>query len=396
MKVCFLTPFPVKDIAVFFAGRDRTDLLSFPQHGGYPLLPLIMERMTRNEQTEIITLDKSINYPRTYESRGLTVTICPKRQRFATIRAFNSERKVMTDVISKSTADIFHAHWTYEYAMALIDSRRLGIITIRDNPYKMLRHLGILYTPQFLIALYVLKKGRHFTAISPYVAETASRMSGISNITVIPNPIPHEIFSGQIQTHSKAETKPDHLIISSALSDAKFKNAKTAIEAFAMFKKEQPKSEYHLYGPGLRNECQTHKWAKSKGLDQGLVFHGRTEHALLMQAFANSDTILHPSLEESFGNPLIEAMALGVPVIAGIDSGGCAWVLNYGDSGILTNVKSSTAIKDALITATTDHDKINSLRNAGKAMAADRYSPGSIANQYQKIYANIIEKHHKT
>jgi hypothetical protein len=52
------------------------------------------------------------------------------------------------------------------------------------------------------------------------------------------------------------------------------------------------------------------------GLEDTVIFAGPIRHAELEAYYANSDILLFPSLIESFGNPLVEAMTMNMPIIS--------------------------------------------------------------------------------
>ena len=87
---------------------------------------------------------------------------------------------------------------------------------------------------------------------------------------------------------------------------------------------------------------------------------------------------------------LLEAMALGLPVVGGRDSGGVPWVLDYGRAGYLTDVRSPGKIKQALMECITDADGREQRRQAARARTAELFSPDAVAAQYERKYAEVL------
>jgi glycosyltransferase involved in cell wall biosynthesis len=52
------------------------------------------------------------------------------------------------------------------------------------------------------------------------------------------------------------------------------------------------------------------------GLDDSIIFLGRVTHAEMIQFYQESDLMIFPSLCDSFGFPMLEAMASGLPIVA--------------------------------------------------------------------------------
>jgi glycosyltransferase involved in cell wall biosynthesis len=87
---------------------------------------------------------------------------------------------------------------------------------------------------------------------------------------------------------------------------------------------------------------------------------------------------------------LLEAMALGRPVIAGMNSGGVTWVLDEGRSGYLTDVRKPNKIVQTLLMCLRQtEDRKQRQRNAYDRVLSV-FSPKTIAEQYEKIYEKVI------
>jgi glycosyltransferase involved in cell wall biosynthesis len=116
-------------------------------------------------------------------------------------------------------------------------------------------------------------------------------------------------------------------------------------------------------------------------------------HRELLTALAELDALLHPSLEESFGVVLAEAMALGLPVVAGRDSGAVPWVLGANPegkcaTGVLTDVRSATGMTNALHTL---FDMEYAARSAaGLSRARCYFSPVAVALAYEARYMRTL------
>ena len=76
------------------------------------------------------------------------------------------------------------------------------------------------------------------------------------------------------------------------------------------------------------------------GLNGFVSFINGLAHNDLIARVSESDIFLLPSLEEGISNAVLEAMALGVPVIS-TDCGGMAEVINNGENGFIVPVRES-------------------------------------------------------
>ena len=120
------------------------------------------------------------------------------------------------------------------------------------------------------------------------------------------------------------------------------------------------------------------------------VLCGAADRTRLINLLDSSDTLFHPSLEESFGNVLIEGLARGLHVIGGIYSGAVPYVLENGRLGSLCNIKDIHKIAEQIIDAYN-----NKKNNRLKAIEISEYvkkiySANQIALNMTDFYKNCI------
>jgi len=104
--------------------------------------------------------------------------------------------------------------------------------------------------------------------------------------------------------------------------------------------------------------------------------------ALYNAAFA----FLYPSVRESFGIPMLEAMACGTPVIAGNTS---AMPEIIGEGGLLVNALDSYSIANALLKLENDEEYYNAQVMYGLERAK-QFSWKNTADRYIKIYKQFV------
>ncbi len=100
------------------------------------------------------------------------------------------------------------------------------------------------------------------------------------------------------------------------------------------------------------------------------------------------EIFLYPSLRESFGIPILEAMACGVPVITSNTS---SMPEVSGNAAILINPGNPEEIADAMIKLQKDPVLRNKLINDGFARA-QQFSWENMAKQVQSLYYQVHEK----
>jgi len=99
-----------------------------------------------------------------------------------------------------------------------------------------------------------------------------------------------------------------------------WKGFELGIKAFSQFQRQFPTSEYWLFGDGPERR-RLEKLAKKLNIAEKVTFWGNVSRSELFQKLAECDVLLHPSLHDSGGYIILEAMAAGRPPVC-LDLGG--------------------------------------------------------------------------
>ena len=124
------------------------------------------------------------------------------------------------------------------------------------------------------------------------------------------------------------------------------KNHQLLLRAFAGFAKEYPDYTLEFYGKG-KQETELRELAGQLRIAQKVIFHGFTDR---VKEEINSAAIYVLSSDyEGVSNSLLEAIALGIPVIAtDCPIGGCRMYIENGKNGLLVPVGDAEQLTDAM------------------------------------------------
>ena len=162
--------------------------------------------------------------------------------------------------------------------------------------------------------------------------------------------------------------------------------------AFQKIKRENCNIELNLVGKQFYDTIsQVIKW-KESGLLQNVNLIGEVDHVKLKDEYDKAFLLVHPSLEESFGNILIEAMARGLPVIAGKYSGAVPFVLDHGNVGALCDVRNSDEIFYEILKLLNNKSKIKSMSLKGIKHVKEHYSQEAVYKKLISIYTEKLRK----
>jgi glycosyltransferase involved in cell wall biosynthesis len=292
----------------------------------------------------------------------------------------------LTTAIRRERPDLVHAHWTYEFALGALESGIRTVVTAHDAPLRVLRLNPTPYRAvRTLMAYQVAYRAPCLTAVSSHVAEHFYRYLRYRKpIRVIPNGILPQWF----QSRPEDTSTPGEITFACVLNGwGVLKNAKTLLKAFQLVRRSAPESELLLFGCGHGPGEDAERWACGRGLRANVRFRGAVDRAELLAALRRSAQILvHPSLEESFGMTIAEGMALGIPVIAGEDSGAVAGVLDGGRSGLLTDVRSPVALAKAMLHLARSRELRTAFARVGAESAVRKFQMDRVLDAYVEVY----------
>lgn len=123
---------------------------------------------------------------------------------------------------------------------------------------------------------------------------------------------------------------------------------------------------------------------------QNVRFHGRADAAELRQLYQKADVFVLPSEREGMPLVLLEAMAMGLPIIA-TDIPGNHNIVVHGRNGLLVPCGNPSALRQALFSVTADPDAYRSMSDTCRRLA-NNYSWRAVGAEFERVYATAINR----
>ena len=120
-----------------------------------------------------------------------------------------------------------------------------------------------------------------------------------------------------------------------------------------------------------------------------VTFTGNVLNLKLLSHYQNADVFILPSVwDEPFGMTLIEAMAVGVPVVA-TQVGGVKEIVKEGKTGLLVERGDASALAEAILHLLSDEDLRKAMGQAGRQRVVELFSWERIVENLLCQYKNI-------
>jgi glycosyltransferase involved in cell wall biosynthesis len=131
------------------------------------------------------------------------------------------------------------------------------------------------------------------------------------------------------------------------------------------------------------------RWAVRRCRKLPVTFLGGLSPQDLHREILNSDIVVLPSYTEAFGMALLEAQALGIPVV-GSKVGGIPETMEDGQTGILVLPNNPVALADALESLLKDDKCRQQMGEQGKFWVQKHYPPSQMADALIEVYQSIF------
>jgi glycosyltransferase involved in cell wall biosynthesis len=234
-----------------------------------------------------------------------------------------------------------------------------------------------------------LRRYHRIIAVSgPIRAQLARRGHRRENIVVIPNGLDLSRFPLRpARSAGPIPVPPDAEIIGCVGRLSPEKGHSDLLLAAKSVLRERPRATFVLVGEGVQ-EPALRSQAAALGIADRVVFAGfRSDVA---QVLAQADVFVLPSLAEGLPMALLEAMAVGVPVVA-TAVGDVPKVLRHGDTGLLVPPGEANKLAAAILNTLSHPQEAVSRVQSARALVEREYSASTMAARTEKLYLEALQ-----
>ena len=298
-----------------------------------------------------------------------------------------------------------HLYSPVRLPLSGIDVLNTGMAPLVNTPWSLILHLKTMHAfsapgsvAPLTRAYRRLNYPRSARAADAIIINSQSLRSEVEQylqvdprkLKLIYEAVDHELFrpgdagEARAQVKSHGVTKPYVLFVSSMWP---YKNCDGLLRAWAKARAQLPGRQLVVVGPGRDEKYYAglHTLADELGISGEVVFTGGVPLEDTVAFYRAADVFAYPSLNETFGLPILEAMACGCPVVT---SNTTAMPETAGGAAVLADPRDPASIAEGIIEAAGSRDR---LREAGLKRAAEftwAATAASTLDVYREAAAN--------
>ncbi|MFP3880125.1 MAG: glycosyltransferase family 4 protein [Dehalococcoidia bacterium] len=287
--------------------------------------------------------------------------------------------------------DVVHGvdiYWTMaqmavQYAHRCSIPSVLTCHTVEDSPFlvRLQRPMGLL-----------LKRADRLIAVSR-ASEHFSHLLGCpeQKIAVVPNGVDLSCFNENVDSSSmrKEFGVGDEPLVVMASRLVKRRSPGLLISAFARVLEVIPEAKLIIAGSG-REKNRLCRQIERLNIANSVFMAGQLARARIAQLMAAADVYVSSSRVESFGLALLEASAVGVPVVCS-NAGGAPEVFHHGFNALLYRPGDADAMAHAISRLLTDRELAKNIRLRA-VETASKYTWETAAKRTLRVYEELLQQ----
>lgn len=167
-------------------------------------------------------------------------------------------------------------------------------------------------------------------------------------------------------------------------------NPQMAIRAFAKIQRNYPQSTLVMAGINKGIEGEVKQLAKDLHLENAVRFPGFLDLEAKRKEFSEAEIYLNTNKIDNMPVSVVEACAMGLPVIA-TEVGGLKYLITNGENGILVSDDNADEMADAALILLKDMDLTEKISRNGRQLA-EKSSWENVRKLWESLFAEVLER----
>ena len=300
-------------------------------------------------------------------------------------------------LMRETRADLVHTHLWSADLLGGLAARRAGVPTVCTVTAEYFLAIGV--SPLVALRRRLLSRTYRSTywcadrvvAVSQYLARDLAERPGIrvpaEKIDVVYNPLDEDRLAEQVRSAGASVRRwtRGSPVITTVANFHPIKGHDVLVRAMPAVVERHPGATFVLVGAGPTRAAIEARVA-SLGLTAHVVFTGQIPGGA--RAIVGSDVVAVPSLSEGFGVSVIEALALGTPVVA-TTAGGIPEIFGDQAVGWLVPPGDADALARAILAVLEDPAGARRRAELGRRVVAERFSVERFVGRTEHLYRTL-------
>lgn len=294
-------------------------------------------------------------------------------------------------LIRKSKISIVHSHmWSANlYSGILFALTKKPIFIVTEHGRHTLKKKR-----RILMNRFIVKEADAVITVSDQLRKDMIDFGKVSpnKITTIENGIDLNRFNGNRLDRKEIRKKLDLEISTPVIGIVgnltEVKGHRYFLEAASVISKHKPDARFLIVGDGVLRE-QLENQAHRLGIAQKVSFLGRRSD--VPEILSALDVFVLSSEFEGIPNALLEAMAMGKPVVA-TKVGGVPEIVEDGYTGITVSPKNSLTLAEAITRLLKDNMLSMQMGYKASKVIRERFNVSLMVDRYEALYDNLLHR----
>ncbi len=350
---------------------------------------LSRELANRGHYVDVFTTKKSTKVP--YQTYSTNMTI----HRFFSpwdVFGINPACIMLHKLLKVQDVDVFHVHsyiyfTTIQAAITKLFKRIPLLLHIHGGvgrpPYKtsFLKEFAKLFF-DFTLGRFVLSQADKIASVSKNDIDLLKQtITRTERLMIVNNAIDTEIFP---EIKPEIDKKPVITYIGDLES---WKGIGYYAEVVQNLLKQKTDLSFWFVGNGSLFPILKKKFENEKNVK----LFGSVNHLEIPKLLAQSNVLMLPSFWEGSPTTVIEAMAMGIPVIAS-DIGDMPRLLDNGKLGTIFEAGNIEALERSILKVVSDYDNYVNIAQKARKKIRSEFSFESVTNQIEQLFYDMINK----
>lgn len=314
--------------------------------------------------------------------------------------SFSSFRRI-DELCKEYKIDIIHGQSPSSVGYACLRRSKLPfVVTVHSTPFGEIS--SFLKTPFSAISPYITLRSfilQYLLALFASIeCNAADRVIAVSKSLAVEAANFYNLPTNKVVTIYNGVNSPDDTEMEERNSGhtilfvgrlVQQKGLEYLIRAMPKILKRFPSARLQMAGGGSYKKY-LESLARKLEIACSLDFFGKVPRKRLCSLYANASVVVQPSVYESCGIPVLEAMSMKKPVI-GANTGGIAELIKNKENGLLVEPGNSEQLANAIITILSDPSYAMKLGENGRSTVVNRFAWKKIAIQTLELYRQVCE-----